>query len=152
MATPAVYDVRDVELRINDQLMTGFAPDGYGITPGGETTLIAGLLGEQGFNVDPSTMAEATVTLKTNSASNDALRDIWRRQSGLENPGDRLGPVPFVIKAKPGKEDSVGFKEKGMQYAMVTKPPEWATDEKEAPNVEWSLVGFGYYEIGPTEG
>ncbi len=151
LVDPTVYDIDDVELRINDKVITGLAPDGFGLTPGGETTLIAGLKGEQGFNIDPSSMAEATVTLKTGSPSNDVLRDIWRRQTGLETPGDRLGPVPFVIEAKPGKEAAIGFRERGMQHAMVTKAPEWSTDEKEAPDVEWTFVGYGYFEIGTTE-
>lgn len=148
---PAVYDVRDVELRINEQLIEGLAPDGFGITPGGETTLIAGLIGEQGFNIDPSSMAEATVTLKTSSPSNDVLRDLWRRQTGLENPTERTGPVPFEIKAKPGKAAAVGFQRRGMQSSMIVKAPEWSTDEKEAPDVEWTFVGFGYFEVGTTE-
>jgi len=44
----------------------------------------------------------------------------------------------------PGYEHLFGFSSLKIAQAYITKFPEWATDEKEAPNVEWTLIGWGF--------
>jgi len=144
---PEIYDVRKVELWINGQQITGIGEDGFGITPSQETTLIKGLKGEGGFSMDPTSAAEATVSLLSTSPSNEYLRKILAQQSP---PGNADAPVPFLFEAKvkAGYEAAFGYSFKKIQYCMIVGPPELVT-EKEAPQYEWKFVGYGYDE-GPV--
>jgi hypothetical protein len=143
---PKVFDIRRVTLKIADKVIVGIAPDGFGITPSAETTLIAGLKGEVGFNVDPSSGAEATVTLKSVSESNEVLRQLLNAQREAMSSDAPFKPFKFEVIVDPGWEDAFGFKRKVIDYCVITKWPEFATNEKEAPNLEWGFMGYGYKE------
>lgn len=121
--------------------MTGVSPDGYGITPKAESSVIPGLTGEAGFNIDPSTMAEASVSLNAASPENSYLRDIIKKQQ----TGDQ-GPVTFAIIVEDAFKEGFGFKSKTLKFAMVSMYPEFKTDQKNAPTYEYKFVGYGYEE------
>jgi len=147
---PKVYDVRHVKCVIRYHAnvgtdvgpieLTGLAPDGFGITPAAEATAIKGLAGEVGFNIDPSTAAEATITLKSTSPNVPDLFNIIDRQ----NTDDPPGYVSLDIIVDPGHEGAFGFSRLILEYAMFTKYPEFATDEKEAPDIEFTLIGYNF--------
>lgn len=141
MTEPQVFDIKQCRCEVNGRQMTGIASDGYGITPKAESTVIPGLIGEAGFNIDPSTMAEASVSLNAASPENAYLRDIInKQQTGSQ------GPVSFEIIVDDAFIDGFGFKTKGMKFAMVSMFPEFKTDEKSAPVYEYKFVGYGYQE------
>jgi hypothetical protein len=144
--TPKVYDVRRVTLKIGGEVITGLAPDGFGISPTAETTLISGLKGEVGFNVDPSSGAEATVTLKSVSDSNEYLRQLLNKQREAMQSDSPFEPFKFEVIVDPGWDRAFGFKTKRIEYCVITKWPDFATDEKEAPDYEWGFMGYGYKE------
>jgi hypothetical protein len=134
MAEPQMYNIKDVICMVGDNEIVDASEDGFGITPGQEHTMIKGLQGELGFNIDPSTAATGMVSLKVISPSMKILNQLWKN----------LTIFRFEIKAKSGKERSLGFKSMYIQYAVFAKPPEYKTDGKEAPSVEWALAGYGY--------
>ena len=138
---PQVFDIKKARCEVNGRPMTGIGSDGYGITPKAEMTVIPGLTGESGFNIDPSTMAEAVVSLNAASPENAYLRDIINKQM----TGDQ-GPVSFEIIVNEHFIAGFGYKTKGMKFAMVSMYPEFKTDEKTAPVYEYRFVGYGYYE------
>jgi len=143
---PKVFDVRRVNLYIGEKKITGIAPAGFGITPSAETTIIMGLKGECGFSVDPSSAAEATLTLKSVSDSNDVLRDLLNKQQKALESTEPFAPFEFRVEVEAGYEKAFGFKSKKIKYAVITKWPEFATDEKNAPDYEWGFAGYGYEE------
>lgn len=141
MADPKVYDVTKAVFKVNGQEMVDVSPDGFGITPNTEHTLIEGLTGEQGFNRDPSTAGEATLSLKANSESNQFLEDLFREQ--------RLGttgPVSVEIAVDDDYTTAFGFKTKKMAFAFIQKPAAFESDGKESPTIEWTFIGYGYAE------
>jgi len=139
--TPKIFDIRHAEFHVDGKNITGIGEDGFGITPATESTIIKGLHGEVGFNMDPSSGGEGSVTLKSTSPDNQHLLEIWQKQyQGV------LGPIPIEITIIPGHEGEFGFRKVGVKWAMIVKPPEFTTDEKEAPSYEWSFVGYGYYQ------
>jgi len=145
---PEVYDVRKVDLIIAGQIITGIGEDGFGITPAEENMLIKGLKGEGGFSMDPSTAAEATVSLLSTSPSNQYLRQLWKRQ----NPGMNAAaprPFTFLVRVKTTYAEAFGFMKKYIRYTMIQGPPELVT-EKEAPQYEWKFIGYGYEETPPV--
>lgn len=145
---PQVYDVSRAKVIINGEPMKGISEDGFGITPTQENSIIKGLTGEIGVNIDPTSGAEATVSLKSTSLSNEFLRELKKQQD------ERLiGPVLFEIQIDPTEVDGVpvhqkahGFINKGMTYAWIMKWPEHSTDGHESPSIEWEFVGYGYFE------
>jgi len=139
MAEPHVYDIRDIDVYIGERKLTEFAPAGLTITPSPENTLIKGLKGEVGFNVDPSTAAEVSVKLKSTSPEVGYLRDLWNAQL----QGHRVTNIR-VTSASPA---STGFSEIVIEYAMLSKPPEYATNEKESPDLEFTFIGYNYREV-----
>lgn len=141
---PEVYDVRKVDLVVAGHVMTGIGEDGFGISPSQENTLIKGLKGEAGFNMDTSTAGEATVSLLSTSSDNETLRALLATQTEV---AEGQKPVPFEMRAEvtSGYEDAFGYSAKGLRYCMIVGPPELVT-EKEAPQYEWKIVGYGYYE------
>lgn len=145
---PQVYDVSRASVIIDGHKMTGFSEDGFGLTPTQENSIIKGLIGEIGVNIDPTSGAEATISLKSTSLDNEFLRDLKKRQDARE-----VGPVQFEIQIDPTEVDGVpvhqkahGFAKKGMVYAWIMKWPEQSTDGHESPSIEWEFVGYGYYE------
>ena len=149
---PRVYDIRKAKLQIiqdypgvntGDGEVTGIGEDGYGITPQSEVTCITGLTGEHGFNMDPSTMAEATISLQSTSDWNDILRQMYNQQ--------QIAPLDFQMTIEVSEEfqSAYGFSKKGLTHCMIVAPPEHATDGKESPQYEWKIVGYGYFEEAP---
>lgn len=142
---PKIFDVRHAEFHVivggETKNIVGIGEDGFGISPTTESTIIRGLHGEVGFNMDPSSGGEGSVALKSTSPDNSYLLDIWQKQYLGE-----LGPIAIEIMIKPGHEEEFGFRKVGVKFAMIVKPPEFRTDEKEAPSYEWSFVGYGYYQ------
>ena len=111
--------------------------DGFGFSPAGENTLIEGLLGPKGFNIDPSTATEITVTLKSSSSFNKKFYDAWKDKTMLK----------FTIASD--DPDMSGWESVVLSFVMVVKPAEFATSEKEMPDREWSFTGYGYEEVYP---
>lgn len=143
---PKVFDIRKVKVYVDGTEITGFAPDGFGVTPGAETTMIAGLKGQVGFNVDPSTGAELTLTLKSTSDSNTFLRGKMNTQQEAMGSETPFKPMLIEIIVDDGWEGAFGFKRKVLEYAVITKWPDYETDEKESPDLEWGFMGYGYKE------
>lgn len=145
---PQVFDIKKAKIIIHGTEITGISEDGFGITPTQENTIIMGLKGEVGVNVDPMSGAEATVSLRSTSPSNEFLRDLKKKQDARE-----LGPVQLEFQIDPTEVAGVavhqkahGYSKRGMVYAWITKWPEYSTDGKESPAIEWQFVGYGYYE------
>ena len=128
------FDIKQVDCLVDGEPVVELGPDGFGITPGAEHTNIEGLMGELGFNIDPSTAAEGSVSLKSISSSFKALHTLWINKTEFV----------FSIKAKKGKEALVGFKEIKMEHAIFAKAPEWKTNGKEAPDVTFGVAGYGF--------
>jgi len=138
-----VYDISKVKLYIapadsasptaDTHLVTGISSDGFGITPSEERTLIEGLYGPDGFNIDPSTAAEATVSLLLSSPWNDKLREYYENQTVLT----------ITIATD---DPNLGFNTKSIGFAMIRSKPEFRTDGKEEPTVEWNFIGYNYTE------
>jgi len=141
MAEPTIYDIRKAVLTVNGQEITDVGEDGFGITPDAERTIIKGLKGDIGFNIDPTSSAVCVINLKASSAGSAFLNDIYRKQQ----TGD-FGPIPVEITVDPDHVDAFGFAKRGMRYAMVQKPAPFETDGKESPEIEWMLIGYEYYE------
>jgi len=139
MAEPAVYDIRDIDVYVGDRKITEFAPGGLTVTPSPENTLIKGLKGEVGFNIDPSTAAEVTLRLKSTSPEVEYLKGLWNAQL----QGHRVTSIRITSAAP----SAMGFSEIVIEYAMMSKPPEFSTNEKEAPDIEFSFIGYGYREV-----
>lgn len=135
------YDVKQVQCLVDGDPVVDIGTDGFGITPGSEHTNIEGLMGELGFNIDPSTAAEGSISLKSISSSFKRLHGLWKNKTEFV----------FSIKAKKGKETLVGFKEIKMEHAIFAKAPEWKTNGKEAPDVTLPVAGYGF-AIDPLEG
>lgn len=128
------FDIKQVDCFVGDTKVVDLGPDGFGITPGAEHTNIEGLMGELGFNIDPSSAAEGSVSLKSISSSFKALHTLWKNKTEFV----------FSIKAKQGSETLVGFKEIKMEHAIFAKAPEWKTNGKEAPDVTFGVAGYGF--------
>lgn len=128
------FDIKQVDCFVGNTKVVELGPDGFGITPGAEHTNIEGLMGELGFNIDPSTAAEGSVSLKSISSSFKALHTLWINKTEFV----------FSIKAKQGKDNLVGFKEIKMEHAIFAKAPEWKTNGKEAPDVTFGVAGYGF--------
>jgi len=138
MPEPAVYDIRKATLKINGVIIEGIGEDGYGITPSGETTLITGLFGENGFNVDPSTGAEATVNLQSTSPSNEMLTLLKKVQdAGTQQP------FTFEIIVDYEFVEAFGFKSQIINYCLIVGWPEHESS-KESNQYEWKFIGYGY--------
>jgi hypothetical protein len=139
--TAQVFNIKKVTCTIGGKPMTGVAPEGFGITPASESSVIDGLVSEVGFNVDTSTKAEATIALNASSPENDYLRGLIEQAKE-----GSLTPVTFVISVESGFETAYGFKVKGMHFAMPQGFPEFKTDKKNAPVYVYKFSGYGYYE------
>ena len=138
---PKVFDIKKCEVRVNGVKMTDIAPDGFGISPLNEVTIIDGLQGPVGFNMDPTTAVEATITLKSTSPEHATLREIsQKQQQGL------LGPIALEVVVEPGFVSAFGFAKKSIPFAMIKSPAELETDEKESPDYEYNFIGYGYTE------
>ena len=134
------FDIKKVDCFVGDEKIVDAGPDGFGIIPGSEHTNIEGLMGELGFNIDPSTAAEGSVSLKSISSSFKTLHALWKNKTEFK----------FSIKAQQGSEALVGFKEIYMEHAIFAKAPEWKTNGKEAPDVTFGVAGYGF-NIDPLD-
>jgi hypothetical protein len=136
-----VYDVSKVKVYVDNQLIEGLSEDGFGITPEAENTLIKGLAGDIGFNIDPSNAATCVINLKSSSMSHQLLNDIYNKQkAGLK------GPVEVKIEVAPDWVLAFGYRKRVISYAFVQKATPFETDGKEAPSIDYTLIGFKYYE------
>lgn len=135
---PTVYDIKDVDCFIGDTKITQYAPGGISVAPGAEDTLIKGLKGEVGFNIDPSTAAEITVVLKSTSPQVSFLSNLWNGQVNAHSV--------TKIKIVSINSDATGFSEIVLEYAMLASPPTKATNEKESPDFSFRFIGYGYRE------
>ena len=150
-----IYDIRKAELQIIHYYgsavsnvspkVDGVGEDGYGITPSIEVSVIKGLTQEWGFNMDPMTMAEAMVSLKSVSLWNGYLQQMWNLQ--------QVTPKSFIfqITVDAGFREAFGFSRKVLPKAMIVGPPEHTTDGKESPQYEWKFVGYGYQEYSAND-
>ncbi len=149
VSDPKVFDITKVHLWLTHPAkpaelgeVTEMGTDGFGVTPTAEHTLIDGLKGEVGLNVDPKSGCEGTINLKSTSPWNAALRAIKNEQ----NVGNHT-PMKVEVIVDDDFVDAFGFAKKTVLHAFITKWPEFATDEKESPNMEWGFVGYGYSEV-----
>jgi len=148
-----VFDIDDVQLEIslvddsitpdNDPpasgAITDIGEDGFGITPGGENTVMQGLNGPIGFNIDPATSGEAALNVKPSSNVNPFLYEAYQKNYVLK----------FTIHGDVNKH---GFKYKQLGKCVVQKPPEISV-QKEFPDLTWTFVGYEYKEVfTDTEG
>ena len=78
---PNVFDINHCQCKVDGQSLVDIGPDGFGITPGGEHSVIEGLKGELGFSIDPSTAATGTVQLKTTSESMKTMISLYNNQT-----------------------------------------------------------------------
>jgi len=129
-----MYNIKDVMCMVGEHQVQDASEDGFGITPGAENTTLKGLQGELGFNIDPSTAATGMVSLKVISPSMKILTELWKNNSTFR----------FEIKTQKGKEEHLGFKSIYINCAIISTAPEYKTDGKEAPSVEWKIVGYGF--------
>ncbi len=129
-----LYDVTKVHLNVDLGDGNGFnevtdlAPDGFGMTPGSENTLIPALKGTAGFSIDPSDTADITITLLSSSEWNEKFSTYRANKMQIEISSD--------------DEALTGWKTITIANAMVQKRPEWSTNEKEQPMVEWTFIGY----------
>lgn len=143
-----VYDVRDVILKVtmHPTLNPGvtpvvpipdpiddIAPDGFGITPGGENTLIEGLNGPLGFNIDPSSQGEATLALKPSSSTIKALYESFKNSYVLV----------FSIDAS---NSDLDFQTRKLGKCILQQPAEISVSGKEEPDVVFTFIGYDYEE------
>ena len=136
-----VYDVSKARIYVDGVEIEGLSEEGFGMTPEAENTLIKGLTGDIGFNIDPSNAATAVINLKSSSPSHTHLNDIFNQQkNGLK------GPVTVLIDVDPDFVLAFGFRKRTIQYAYIQKPTPFETDGKESPDIEYMLIGFGYVE------
>lgn len=137
---PRVFDITKAQCLVNNEPIVDCGPDGFGITPGMENTMIVGLQGELGFNIDPSTAATGSVQVKSVSNSMKTLIELWNNQTVFV----------YSIKPKVNHEKVFGYKEMKIAHAIITKPPEWTTEGKESPNCTFTIGGYGF-EIIPRD-
>lgn len=137
---PFVFDIEKVNCFIDEEPVVDVSGDGFGISPLSEHTRNKGLTGDFGFNVDPSTAAEGSVSLKSVSPSLKRLLGLWKDRTIFK----------FSIKAKQGSEPSLGFKEMCIHYAVMQKSPEFKTDGIESPTMVFPVIGYGF-EIIPLD-
>lgn len=137
---PFVFNIEQVDCLVDGEPVVDVSGDGFGISPISELTRIEGLKGDLGFNVDPSTAAEGSVSLKSISPSLKRLIGLWKNRTIFK----------FSVKAKQGFETSLGFKEMFIQYAVMQKSPEFKTDGKEAPAMVFPVIGYGF-DIVPLD-
>jgi hypothetical protein len=136
-----IYDINKVHLYVGErgkeeQPIKDLSPDGFGISPTGESALIEGLTGFLGFSIDPRTGAEATISLKSTSPSNEFLRGL-------------IGKV-ITVRVLSDNSKITGFKERKIDCAMIRSPSEFATEGKDSPNIVYNIIGFNYTETGAT--
>ena len=141
MSEPQVFNVKHAQFKIDGEAAEDIGTDGFGITPSEEATIIDGLYGEIGFNQDPKSGFEGTLTLKSSSPTNSKLRQMYKKQRAGE-----LNAFPIEITVDPAHVTEFGFSAKKGAYAWIVRNPEWATDEKEMPDVVWNFIGYGYQE------
>jgi len=136
-----VYDISKCKVYVDGTEIDGLSEEGFGITPEAENTLIKGLTGDIGFNIDPSDAAMCVINLKSSSPSHTVLNDIYNQQ----NAGTK-GPVEVIIEVETDWILAFGFRSRKISYAYVQKPSPFETDGKESPDIEYTLIGFGYIE------
>jgi len=136
-----VYDISKVSIYVDGNEIVGLSEDGFGITPEAENTLIKGLTGDIGFNIDPSDAAMCTINLKSSSPSHTVLNDIYNQQKqGLK------GPVTVLVEVDAEWILAFGFRKRTINYAYIQKATPFETDGKESPDIEYMMIGFGYVE------
>ncbi len=135
---PTVYDIRDIDCYVGDRLLTQYATGGISVAPSAEDTLIKGLKGEVGFNIDPSSAAEITIVLKSTSPEVAYLSSLWSGQMNAH--------TVTKIRIVSVSPDATGFSEIVLEYAMLASPPTKATNEKESPDYSFRFIGYGYRE------
>jgi len=136
-----VYDVSKITLYVDGNEIEGLSEDGFGLTPEAENTLIKGLTGDIGFNIDPSNAATCVINLKSSSKSHTVLNEIYKQQkAGLK------GPVTILVEVDPDWILAFGFRKRTVNYAYIQSPSPFETSGKEAPDIEYTLIGFGYEE------
>lgn len=139
---PQVFNIKKVKCYVNGKEMTGVSSDGFGITPAGESTVIDGLTGEVGFNVDTTSKAEASLVLNASSPENTYLRELIE---GMKMGSQ--GPVEFRVQVIDNDFiNAFGFSKRGMKFAWIQGFPEFKTDKRNAPTYTYKFVGYGYFE------
>jgi hypothetical protein len=142
---PKVYDITKVTVTIDCQNanptnidIAGIDMDGFGMTPLKENTKIEGIQGPLGFNVDPTDAADATLVLSATAKDGiDYLRQLVDNNYvfSLSITGDDAD-----------QQRAQGFATRKLLYCMVKTPPEWSTNEKNAPALTYEIIGYGFSE------
>lgn len=133
----------------------GISSDGFGITPTAETEVIEGLKGELGFSVDPGDGAEITLTLKSNSPHVPKMLKMWNAQRN-----GALAPFRVAVTVR-GDEtvegtgqtarDAFGFSQIMVEHVMLQNYAAFETEERDAPDYEFEMIGYGMRIRGPDE-
>lgn len=147
MTGPKMFDIRNVTVNIKPDAscskysgtftVSGIGTDGFTVTPEVEHSMLEGLQSTIGYNIDPSEAATITLNLKSTSETNNTL-------NGLFNVGGEPCVFSFEIVVDEGKEETFGYSSIVVDHCIVQKPAEISTNEKEAPEYEWTIIGYGY--------
>lgn len=152
-----VYNVKHVDFIISNingetvddiedpLVITGISSEGFGITPTSETGIIEGFKEEAGFSVDPSTGAEASLTIKSTSPN---AKDLIR----LYNEQQRGKLAPFTIKVYVKDEETggtnarkaFGFSQLIVEHTLFSTYAPFETEEQDAPDYEFTFIGYGF--------
>jgi len=138
--TPVVFDITKCKLYVNNTPIDDLAEDGFGITPEAENTAIVGLAGNIGFNIDPSDACTIVATVKSSSPSHTMLNTLYKNQKAGG------APVKVEVIVESTHIAAFGFKRRGALYAIIQKAVPFETDGKEAPDMEYTFIGFGYFD------
>jgi len=137
---PVVFDIKQCTLYVNNTAINDLSEDGFGLTPEAENSLINGLTGVIGFNIDPSDACTLVVNVKSSSPSHALLNNLYKTQKA---GGD---PVKVEVIVEDSHIAAYGFKRRGALYAVIQKAVPFETDGKEAPNMEYTFIGYGYFD------
>jgi len=137
--TAKVYDITKAKCKVEGKEMEGIGEDGFGITPESEITIIKGLIGGVGANIDPYDGAEGTLYLASTSPDNKTLMELRNKQATGEKKS-----VVFEMIVDPDFVEAFGFSSRKIVHAWIVSSPEFKTAGKEAPQYEWKFAGYGY--------
>ena len=131
MTTPKIFDISKCKAYVDGIELVEIG-SGIGITPKRETKVIDSLYGPVGFNMDPNTGAEVTISLLSTSASNDKMRSISNSQKVVS------------VSVKSADKAATGFEEISVDYVIFQHADKKL--EGDAPTYEYKGVGYGFGE------
>jgi hypothetical protein len=131
MTTPKIFDISKCKVYVDGVEMVDIG-SGIGITPKRATKVIDSLYGPVGFNIDPNTGAEVTLSLLSTSSSNDKMRAIANSQKVVS------------VSIKSADTAATGFGEISVDYVIFQHAEKKL--EGDAPTYEYKGVGYGFGE------